>query len=173
LLDVKKRIPFTVSQLRVIYSLLFRPWFERLSVVQEVALGSKTTIIMCGADSMPWQIFRNSMFAFALKPSDALCYYTEPGLMESWMARRDIVYRMCKSGAQSSSFPMLAAAQTQDAKCLDPRDRIYAVLSIFDFGFVVTPDYSKSCFEIYKDVALQSFLRSGYLHILTASEMSE
>lgn len=53
LLDVKMKIPFTESQLRAIYSLLFRPWFEHLWVVQEVALGSKTTIMMCGADSMP------------------------------------------------------------------------------------------------------------------------
>lgn len=166
------RGPYSESQLRAIFSLLYRPWFERLWVRQEVGLASKETIMMCGTSSISWQTFRDAMFAFYCKPSYAPCYDNTPGLLEAWMSRRALVYGLCRN-----SLPKLESehffSQNQDTKCLDPRDRIYALLSIFASSLAIKPDYAKSYIEVYKDFTLRSIRQLGYLNILTTGEMGE
>jgi hypothetical protein len=61
--------------------------------------------------------------------------------------------------------------RTKDCKCADPRDRIYAVLSIskLEESIKIIVDYRKSTDEVYQDVVLQHF--KWRLFMLTDCEM--
>jgi hypothetical protein len=60
--------------------------------------------------------------------------------------------------------------RTKYCKCADPRDRIYAVLSISSLeGVKIIVDYRKSTDEVYQDVVLQHF--KWHLFMLTDCEM--
>ena len=48
--------------------------------------------------------------------------------------------------------------QTKRCKCLDPRDRVYAILSLLndvDKAVGIEPDYEKTTSQVYQDVTLR------------------
>ena len=70
--DVTGQPLLSKRQVLAINAFVFRPWFERLWVQQEVTLASHSMILTCGSAHIPWETFRNLMFALRLKPTPAL-----------------------------------------------------------------------------------------------------
>lgn len=57
-----------------------------------------------------------------------------------------------------------------ESKCTDPRDRIYATLSISEIAAHIKPDYSLSYAEIYKSAALADIKYRKNLNILASCD---
>ncbi|KAL2037799.1 hypothetical protein N7G274_009524 [Stereocaulon virgatum] len=144
-----------------IIDLLNRSWFERLWVFQEVRLAN-TADVLCGDQLVSWEAFRRAVLLSYMRPRPltsqkvfqlalALCSYVKQ-------------YRLTLKGA---------LYDTRHCVCSDPRDRIYAILSLVSEhqkrGLV--PDYSKTTEEVFQDVILHEFENLGFLSLLTHCEM--
>jgi hypothetical protein len=168
--DLETPFDFDECQVGSLADLLGRDWFERLWIWQEVWLGSARSILQCGFDTVLWNYFRSAIFLLQFKT------FFPSWSNESYFLRSRIgpAFQLCSEGRIQSYLGIFHC--TQDSKCTDDRDRVYALLSLFKKRGIkmnVEPDYTKPCFEVYKEMTLQILLRSGasQLDILTEVEL--
>ncbi|KAH8592667.1 heterokaryon incompatibility protein-domain-containing protein [Bisporella sp. PMI_857] len=146
--DPREDQPFEDVHLSPILKLLARPWFERLWVLQEVYLGKDNAIVMCGNQTIPWNSLNNAIYCMDSKP---LPY---PNFHEF----DPMLTRVAKTFDDRHNLPFFNLINsTQYCKCLDPRDRIYATLSMLTVQerMGLEPDYSNPVSEVYQDVLLR------------------
>jgi hypothetical protein len=89
--------------------------------------------------------------------------------------RRDLIYGFCKSRRGRRSLLSLIKA-TKYCQCSDPRDRIFALLSLVpnsEKQVGIEPDYTKDVYEVYQDVAIKFTKGFGTLKLLHTVEMHE
>jgi hypothetical protein len=146
-------MPYRNRELDPVQRLLERAWFERLWIQQEIGLASNA-VLMCGTEGVPWSRFRNAIFyLYAKVPNHS---YVIDELQRFWDRVR-IASILCDGKRRLTLRQQIE--RTKNCKCADPRDRIYAVLSISvpeeDVKIIV--DYRKSTDEVYQDVVLQHF----------------
>ncbi|KAH9209828.1 heterokaryon incompatibility protein-domain-containing protein, partial [Leptodontidium sp. 2 PMI_412] len=105
-----------------IRNLLNRPWFGRLWIFQEIGHATKAVVVV-GKDELSWEAFRVAVFW--------IIYMTEGKAPLSDVF--DAAYlRQIESLLQENPGRALERLldSTKKAICYDPRDRIYAVLSL-------------------------------------------
>ncbi|KAH8781806.1 heterokaryon incompatibility protein-domain-containing protein [Hyaloscypha sp. PMI_1271] len=133
----------------VIGKLLERPWFTRLWVIQEMVLAAEA-IVMIGDAVLPLPIFQAALFWIDGN------YHTFGTLRETLnFEALDQALSMNLCGTLSD-LPNVAFL-TRKTHCLDPRDRIYAILSLLPEGVSagIVPNYSKAPEEVFKNTFLQ------------------
>jgi hypothetical protein len=159
-------IPFSDTQYWSIYRLLQRSWFEHLWIWQEVRLGSRNTVVKCGTKEILWRSVYTTIFCLytKCKPPDFLI----PELLSS--ERR--VYALCNEKQKTNFIDLIR--QTQECLCSDPRDRVFAILSLLtpphDNIIRIKPDYSKSVHEVYTETAIHYFEQYQRLKLLEIVE---
>jgi hypothetical protein len=81
-----------------------------------------------------------------------------------------MIYQLSDEGELSINKFM---HQTQNCKCSDPRDRVYALLSIYQRNLNIIPDYCLSKEEVYQDFCLRHIASTNFrnLGILKSCEM--
>ncbi|KAM0799809.1 heterokaryon incompatibility protein-domain-containing protein [Usnea florida] len=153
------------SVLRSIEVLLDRLWFKRLWIWQEVRLAKTGAQVLCGDKTMLWETFRNAIYCFRLKYENwgnnfvnlinhisNLCNYTHPHCL---------------------TLDILEA--TKYCTYSDPRDRVYAMLSLIYpheiAGF--DSDYSKSTEEVFRTFVMNHISTKGNLNLLSQCELRE
>jgi hypothetical protein len=141
-------LPFDEAQMLAIHNLLGRHWFERLWVWQEVRLAA-VAHIQCGNVLLEWETFREAVM---LLYSKTLPQYAPSGFKR----RAEQAHWFCLRYGRESLNSLLEF--TKASKCLDERDRVYALLSMAethkqDLG--IRADYSKTYYEVYKDAVVK------------------
>ena len=159
-------LPFKSEDGIPIRHLLNRSWFERLWIRQEICLAKPGAILVCGLDTILWSDFRKALFC--LKNKRAPDGYF--GEKTKFKARLQMIYRLSDKG--DISFGRLMH-QTRNCKCSDPRDRVYALLSIYHRNLNIVPDYRLSKEKVYRDFCLRHIASAQYgnLGILQSCEM--
>lgn len=148
--DLEESLPFDKRECSALLHFFESEWFERLWIWQEARLGSLATIALRGTRHVLWAELRKA----------ACCLYLKPDLVDqdNFRLRINTAYRLCNQ-RNDDDMPNLIA-KTRHCKCADPRDRVFAVLSLCTdtakMGIEV--DYTKTVVEVYKD-ALFCFLR--------------
>ncbi|KAN0103448.1 Heterokaryon incompatibility protein (HET) domain containing protein [Hyaloscypha variabilis] len=159
--DTNLPLPFEDFQAQSIFNLLDRSRFRRLWVWQEVQL-ARDVMVACGPRSIPWAAICDTVFCCSQKSLtfNELTLKTPIRLLLNLCGRQRLL---------PIDIIMIA---TQDALCSDPRDKVYAILSLLKRreGVNIEPDYTKNTTEVYRDVVLQ-YLNSGYPRILASVEM--
>lgn len=122
--DPKRQLPYGKKEYQALYSLFHRSWFERLWIRQEIQLGSRNAILLCGSHVTPWRTFRNAIFCLDVKPSKNIL-----GLKFSSFHQRVRLISELSDGINYNSLEGLIH-ESRNSKCSDQRDRIYAMLSI-------------------------------------------
>ncbi|KAM7217151.1 Heterokaryon incompatibility protein (HET) domain containing protein [Rhypophila decipiens] len=121
-----------------IQSLVWRPWFRRLWVIQEVQLASTISILQCGRHDISLRLFVNSI--------------------------QLLVFRSMLS---VSSFPSKSLGYLlrylAPLNCSEPRDKIYGLLALLPQRLVhqIKPDYGIPTKEMYKHVLWFDYIVSG------------
>jgi hypothetical protein len=140
-------LTFNEVEWSALHSVFSRPWFERLWVRQEVLLAG-SIILTCGFSGMPWHFFRSA----------AKCLFEKPrpiGIDGAWNDLTHIAVLVTFDVPSSLGHLIY---QTRYCKCSDPRDRVYAVLSLLKEEdrkrWIIKPDYTNSISAVYKDVSL-------------------
>ncbi|KAK0710844.1 heterokaryon incompatibility protein-domain-containing protein [Lasiosphaeris hirsuta] len=150
-------LPFNAETLSSIHHLLSRPWFERLWIRQEIYLANSHAIIMCGSRQILWSSFRHALIGITQKG----CAFNFPEYHEHQQRinfLRDFIWQ-----------PRLVFLESlrnyfTNAKCGDPRDRIFGVLGLLndaERALGIVPDYAKTVAQVYEDVVVRFLDRSG------------
>ena len=146
--------------------LLSRPWFERLWIWQEVRL-AREAYLSCGNEGLPWESLRRAIFYLRPAPKPA-------GLGHLIGCCYDLVsYGDYVAGAFDSLDVILG--YTKFASCSDPRDKIFAVLSLArkDDTRGLDPDYAKSAEAVFQDLVLHYAFNLQSLQILAHCELRD
>lgn len=145
-----------------IMDLLHRPWFRRLWVRQEVKL-ARQAIAMVGGYSLSWANFRNTVFCLWIKTRNLDPY--------SNMAMDVLVVFV---PGHYYNLPYLRQA-LQKGDCKDPRDKLYAVLSLLRSrrSLDIVPDYSISPAAIFRDAILKHLANDQNLLFLETCDLRE
>jgi hypothetical protein len=157
--DREQDVPYEDTTFHAIENVCGRPWFTRFRIWQEIQLGSSSAVIMCGHDCVPWKTFSNTVWALYYKPRYV------PGL-ELFLVLCDPV----KIGSLED-----VGYRTRSTSCQDPKDRIFAVLSLLPdhFKHTILPDYSKRLSEIYTEAFRSEFEFVRDLRLLRHCELQK
>jgi hypothetical protein len=139
-------------------NLFNQSWFTRLWVLQESGLASDA-IVVVGNKDIPWNIFRGALVFIG---SEA------PGLLLEYFSQQDLGrLRPFVSQTESASLYLLSFL-AMHTDCLDPRDRIYAILSLLNpqVASLIQPDYSKAIGDIYTDAVMAEIEGTKFLSVL-------
>jgi hypothetical protein len=152
--DLNFLVPVGQAQSNSIVSLLSRPWFERLWIWQEVRLPSGDTIVKCGNQTIRWSsVCQAIYYLFRMNFSHA-----NHDLLKM---RVNSIFQLCDRQSRGYLPFTTLLGDTKYCECSDPRDRIFALVSLVSLSEMVTgieADYSKTvseglherCFMYYK-----------------------
>jgi hypothetical protein len=109
---------------------------------------------------MPWPDFRKAVFCLRRKRGPD-GYFREK---VKFKARLQMIYRLSDKGdVPLGSF----MHPPRNCKCSDPRDRVYALLSIYHHDLNIVPDYRLSKEEVYQDFCLRHIASTKYENLDT------
>lgn len=146
--------------------LLRRPWFQRLWIWQEIRL-AREAYLFCGNEGVPWESLRRAMVY--LNASSKRAGFGH--LLERCCNLAS--YRDYVAGLFEPLDYMLEIARS--VSCSDPRDKIFAVLSLareHDTGGL-DPDYSKPAEAVFQDLVLHFTSNLQSLDILAQCELRD
>ncbi|KAI0123337.1 hypothetical protein BJ170DRAFT_687350 [Xylariales sp. AK1849] len=134
--------------------LLSRRYFNRIWILQEVALARKATLI-CGEESIPWRLMRPENLQLKLPPP---VYKHLSRLLLPPVFHFD--YKTYTSPDQLLN--LLDLGQICEAK--DARDKVFALLGLLPAGRIGTlrADYSLSVGQVFTHVALHCASTVGW-----------
>lgn len=160
-------LPFDDVQLWALCNFLHRPWFERLWIWQEIRLGAKRAVLLCGERSLSWTEFRDAVTVL-----DSIALATFPA-SERLGRRTDAIHQL----ALHAHLPLFNAMESARwCKCSDERDRIFTALILdrdggADLG--IRPDYIRSVQEVYTEAVVKHLERSYSLDFLICVERNQ
>lgn len=133
-------LPYEIEDWEEIDYLLGEDWFRRLWVVQEIQLGSPSTILMCGHDELLWSTFRRACLSLNQKQEQL------PRERLKWSLQ------LCTIAENLSLEHLLFSCR--DRKCFDKRDKIYGVLSLAppEIAEHIRVDYRETLLGVYEQV---------------------
>ncbi|RYP36060.1 hypothetical protein DL767_003532 [Monosporascus sp. MG133] len=136
--------------------LLFRSWFNRVWIVQEVTLAAKL-VVSCGHSTMDWTAFARALEilrgALRQVPQGEERSRLE-GLKPAWeLVRHRDVFRLLDQHSNRNHHLMtnLVGMQMSNRACSDDRDRVYAMLAMTRSPYSIIPDYDKTVAEAYTE----------------------
>lgn len=175
--DVNAPLPLMPRSLRDLLAILRHAWFERLWVRQEIGIGGSNAVLMCGQVEISWMSFCASVFVVNKKPLQrpTMLVRGEAELasdeLQELRARLEVVEEIISTAQRGFKFGGLRR-RTRHARCFDPRDRIYGLLSRLGDAEAmgVVPDYARSSRDVYIDVTMRHIRFTKGLDILTQAE---
>jgi hypothetical protein len=136
--------------------LLFRAWFNRVWVVQEVTLAAKLAV-SCGHSTMDWTTFARALEilrgAFRKVPMGEEWKRME-GVKVAWeLVRTRDMFRLLAplNGLDHHHMTNLVGRQMMNKACSDDRDRVYGMLAMTKSPYALKPDYDKTVPEAYTE----------------------
>jgi hypothetical protein len=164
--DMNLGLPFDEVQILAIELFFQRSWFGRLWVWQELRMAWQDPVVLCGARELLWESICDYAYCMIMKNNSHIS--------DHFWERISLLYQLCNKAYKTwpEGFDTLIR-RTQNCQCSDPRDKIFALLSMIggrDAGFRLTPDYSKSVIDVYIDTAIRYTEFRGDLKLLSTVE---
>ncbi|MCJ1229715.1 hypothetical protein MMC12_006384 [Toensbergia leucococca] len=136
---------------RALSSVFNHPWFTRAWIIQEVVLPAQAQVV-CGDQISSWNaltktvnwIFDNNLGSWI------------QGLSHLAITRISLIQKLCHQNQGPTDSPMFLLLDLfKYTKSTDPRDKIYALLSLTSDNSYIKPDYTISCEELYASTAIR------------------
>lgn len=125
--DRYTKLRYGKKEIIAIREVVTRSWFRRLWVQQEILLVEHHPVLMCGSDLLAWKPFSRAIRCPVVE---------EYGADHTFLFSEDPVnlvadlLHLTSSSDRSVGSLIEIMRQTNDCECLDPRDRVYAILSL-------------------------------------------
>ena len=158
--------PFNDEFWKSVGDLLRRPWFDRLWIWQEVRLASEAFLV-CGNEAVPWESVRRTI--------SYLRRASRPYWISHLLDRCHTISDYQDNVADNFSELMYLLDNARSASCSDPRDKIFAVLSLAlaTDTHGLDADYSKPAGAVFQDLVLHYTSNLQKLEILTHCELRD
>ncbi|KAK8852318.1 heterokaryon incompatibility protein-domain-containing protein [Apiospora arundinis] len=147
-----------------VFRLILRPWFDRLWIRQEIRLGNSQSMVLIGTQTLLW-----SQFCAGLKRLWLVMW-------QETSKHTELILRLGSLEGLLFAPPFLDFSNLRQhcgrTLCRDPRDRIYAVLSLLHGAdrLEIRPDYTRSVKQVYLDVLRQHVRQSRDVGFLASCE---
>jgi len=169
-----KSVPLGIdhTKLSPVIKLLNRSWFERVWVQQEIALANDNALFVCGHDSITRRQFTNAIFCLRMKR--IINKWDQRSLFRARLELARTMAMIIYSSRDQQRDADILREQARTLKCLNPRDRIFAILNISNFseaGGSIEADYSRTTEEVYRDFTVKHILHLNSLELLTTCEI--
>jgi hypothetical protein len=163
------RCPFAESRWEALVSLFSRPYWTRVWIIQELALAQEVTL-MCGqANCHDVSFFHmDNLLKHVRRCKPLVPHGLETGRFDAYIARAALAMRPLLGTATGGALlvPDLCTQvlQTGMSRATDPRDRVYALLSLVPPDrLTIKVDYSRTTAQVYTDFALSEIEMTGTL----------
>lgn len=170
--DILAYLPFEDRELNTVLDLFERPYFNRVWVRQEIAL-AKSATVCCGDKQTDWAHF--CTFSRCLWRKRCYRSGVSDSRASSFNKAKLAMEELCRVRVGTMCLSVLRDV-LGDAKCRDPRDKIFAILALLhdDGGKLlgIQPDYSQRTEDLYMDVARRSAEQKRSLEILQSCVLS-
>ncbi|KAI0466929.1 heterokaryon incompatibility protein-domain-containing protein [Xylaria cf. heliscus] len=156
------------EEMRSVFHLISREWFERLWICQEIVLGGERSFISCGRKEIPWSSFRAVMYYMYLFKNQLI------GDMDAhrFAERMSLILKLITLSPGVTLMDL--RADVGMFRCSDPKDHIYGLLNLlhpWDQAIGITPNYSLALSQVYRNVALAWIGHHNSLEILSRCEI--
>lgn len=140
-----------------------RLYWTRVWILQEIALGNRSTPVMCGSYVVTWGEMYDALYHFTSRHIDVVfsrvaTECSASGVVPMGLKRNFIIQLERQQRVQSGQAPSnLLSILDVGRKCMvsDPKDRIYGMLALLptELAARIIPDYSKDVGSIYASFA--------------------
>lgn len=166
-----------------IKGLTSRPWFRRLWIVQEIALG-KDPVVVCGKHFFPWSALNLFMyFTYVVQESrvfQSVAFSTLDAFLtvvECLLNTAGISNARRGQSNDGPKVPFIYSLVSLNANfdSTDPRDRIYALLGLNTakkYRDVFSPDYEVKVEDLYMKVAREMIVKEDSIRLLHLAGIS-
>ena len=166
------------EQWEALGSLLARPYWSRVWILQEVLLSRERAMMCCGSFRVPWirvALFLEKMHTGLLSVTKGTAQNATKG------AARNVIWRGSKTpsslavmhlqrqrGRKFSFLDYLVLAQSRN--CSNAEDKVFGILGVCDSESIegIEVNYSKPVKDIYRDTARYLIQKDQNLDILSA-----
>ena len=160
-----------LDRIKPMVHLLSRSWFQRVWVVQEVAL-AKQAIVQIGSRTVPWNWFVRA--ARVVQEHMICCANTIHPFNDARGGDYFLNYRGCwanilalEIGTRDNPTLHMSLRLFYNRQATDPRDKVYGLLGLLKPSErLVVPNYALSSSEVYEETALKIIDLSKNLSIL-------
>lgn len=149
------------SPIKALVDLMTRSYFSRTWIVQEIILSSDA-VVVCGQHKISWKIFVHASQAF-MSGINYLASLMDQAVRMRYLNLQGIIIAERRFHHRDRLQLLAMLTSFQKLETTDPRDKIYATLGIvapykrvhhlYD-EIPITPDYTKSSEEVYKEAAV-------------------
>lgn len=146
--------------------LFYRPWFERLWIIQELAV-SRKTIVLWGGLQMPWSTLEIAA-KLILRPKGLVISPQIARILPLLGAHRITQVALQLMYNIDTKNVLTILHNTQNTKCSDARDRLYAIRGIVEDNEDIEIDYSIPVQQVYRNWAMKRIQRTRSLDIFSA-----
>lgn len=146
--------------------LFHRPWFERLWIIQELAV-SRRAVVQWGSLQTSWLTLEKAA-QFILRPGEAVLSPHIRKIFPLLGAHRITQVALHSMYNFDPQNALTILHNTQNTKCADPRDRLYAIRGIIQDNHDIEIDYSIPVQQVYRNWAKSRIRRTLTLDIFSA-----
>lgn len=139
--------------------LCWRPWFDRVWVLQEVALAART-VVACGKDTICWATLLDAVGILELHSYSRGASDIIGPMLGAPKVRRMGVGKQFKDRAYGNADPsyefLTLMSQTIQLCASNHRDKIYGMMGLLAVGTqheMMIPDYNKPVTKVYTEFA--------------------
>ncbi|KAH8807101.1 heterokaryon incompatibility protein-domain-containing protein [Xylogone sp. PMI_703] len=162
--------PPNVYELLALRDLASRQWFQRIWIVQEIALAPEA-ILVCGHRSITWEEFIFGFGMTFINGAEASGGWNpDKNYIGTLVQIRKYAHTAGSTHNEGSSAVLDILHECRTFESTDPRDKIYGLLGIASRnsgGAFIDIDYSKSVESVYLDTAKRILSTSENLDFLS------
>lgn len=148
---------------RALTKLLDRPYWDRLWVLQEIALGGGRTSILCGQQAVTWGELYSATYSFGTHNVDVMFSLIDrerkdAGLSASGLKRNKLIHlnteQLVQAGREKAQV-MCMLDLGRKSLATDPRDKVYGLLGMMEASVSdkIVPDYNATLSQVFTDFA--------------------
>lgn len=155
---------------RALSQLLSRTYWNRLWILQEVALGGHQTVILCGQEAISWEELFSAVYTFGTHNIDVMFSLIdretrEAGISTSGLNRNRIIHLNDEHYVQEGEAEeqiMCLLDLGRKSLSTDPRDKVYGLLGMMKESVVsrIKVDYNADLSEVFTEFA-RAFIVAG------------
>lgn len=138
---------------------LNRPYWNRAWIMQEIAMGTEKTPVLCGDDIITWDQIYRGVYKFGTRIDDLMFLHIEAecrnaGIEYRGLNRHKIIHlweeQLVQSGAASSHY-MSILDIPRKSYATDSRDKVYGILGLIpsEVARLTNIDYNKDPHEVF------------------------
>ena len=151
-------------------------YWNRLWIIQELALASEEVFILAGDRSIHWRHVRQVAWVMRRGYHVILDILASDSVSMGWtfVARLEGVQRNLRKAKEEWHPGLPLFDLVRYSRCTDLRDKVYGILGLVnsDLASTISVDYRKSIDEVYTDFAASIVRYTGTLEILGMSYSS-